>query len=220
MSARATKSASVRPVRRTTPLIAVLALALLMAAGCGSSAAKTGTPSATTTNATGFLGAAVLPPRPAQAIALRDADGHPVTLAGQRGRYVLVTFLYTHCPDVCPLIASNLNAALRALGPNRKNVRVLAVSVDPVGDTAAAVRAYEKRMHLVPQFRYLIGTRAELRKVWARWSVLSVERNAGVVDHVAYTALIDTTGKERVLYGSHVRAQHVIHDLRRLMQTA
>jgi protein SCO1/2 len=206
-------------VRRTT-LIAVLALTLLTAAGCGGSAAKTGTPAATTTNGAGFAGAAVLPPRPAQAISLHDADGRPVTLAGQRGRYVLVTFLYTHCPDVCPLIASNLNAALRALGPSRKNVRVLAVSVDPVGDTAHSVRAYEKRMHLVPQFRYLIGTRAELRKVWVRWSVLSVERNAGIVDHVAYTALIDTAGKERVLYGSHVRAQQVIHDLRRLMQTA
>jgi protein SCO1/2 len=207
-------------VRRTTPLHAVLALTLLAAGGCGGSAAKTGTPSATTTNASGFAGAAVLPPRPAQAISLHDADGRRVTLAGQRGRYVLVTFLYTHCPDVCPLIASNLNAALRALGPSRKNVRVLAVSVDPVGDTARAVRAYEKRMHLVPQFRYLIGTRVELRKVWVRWSVLSVERNAGIVDHVAYTALIDTAGKERVLYGSHVRAQQVIHDLRRLMQTA
>jgi protein SCO1/2 len=208
-------------VRRTVPLIAVLALLVLTAAGCGSSAAKTGGPSATTTtNASGFAGAAVLPARPAQAISLHDADGRPVTLTGQRGRYVLVTFLYTHCPDVCPLIAANLNAALRALGPSRKSVRVLAVSVDPVGDTARAVHAYEKRLHFVPQFRYLIGTRAQLRKVWARWSVLSVERNAGIVDHVAYTALIDTAGNERVLYGSHVRAQQVIHDLRRLMQTA
>jgi protein SCO1/2 len=207
-------------VRRIVPLTAVLALLLLTAAACGSSAAKVGAPSTTTTKPSGFAGAALVPPRPAQPIALHDADGRPVTLAGQRGRYVLVTFLYTHCPDVCPLIASNLNAALRALGPGRKNVRVLAVSVDPVGDTARTVRAYEKRLHLVPQFRYLIGTRAQLRKVWAGWSVLSVERKAGLVDHVAYTALIDTTGKERVLYGSHVRAQQVIHDLRRLMRTA
>ena len=93
-----------------------------------------------------FAGGRVSPPHEAPAISLRDASGAPVTLAGQRGRYVLVTFLYTHCPDVCPLIASNLNGAVRALGARGKNVRVLAISVDPKGDTPAAVRAYVKRM--------------------------------------------------------------------------
>jgi protein SCO1/2 len=197
----------------------VAALAALAAGGCGSStAAKIEAPTATTANASGFAGAAVRPPRPAKRIALHDPDGRAVTLAGQRGHYVLVTFLYTHCPDVCPLIASNLNAALRSLGPARRNVRVLAVSVDPAGDTAAAVRAYRVRMHLLPQFQYLIGTAAQLRRVWVAWDVLSVARQAGLVDHVAYTALIDPAGKERVLYDSHVQAQQVVHDLRRLMR--
>jgi protein SCO1 len=204
-------------VRRIVLLLAVL-LAVLPAAGCGGSATKVESPPATTTNASGFAGSAVLPPRRAEAISLHDANGKAVTLAAERGRYVLVTFLYTHCPDVCPLIASNLNAALRALGPSRRNVRVLAVSVDPVGDTAAAVRAYVKRRHLEPQFRYLIGSRAELRRVWAAWHVLSVQRKPDLVDHVAYTALIDPAGKERVLYDSQVHAQQVIHDLRRLMR--
>ena len=72
---------------------------------------------------------------------------------------MLVTFIYTHCPDVCPLITSNLNTVLRTLGP-KGNVEVLAVSVDPKGDTPAAVRAYEKSKHLEPSFHYLIGTRA------------------------------------------------------------
>jgi protein SCO1/2 len=207
-------------VRRTVPLVATLALALMPTAGCGGSVAKVEAPPAATTNATGFAGAAVLPPRPAQAISLHDADGRSVTLAGQRGRYVLVTFLYTHCPDVCPLIASNLNAALRALGPSRRSVRVLAVSVDPAHDTPAAVRAYAKRLRLEPQFRYLIGGRAELRRVWAAWHVLSVQRKPDLVDHVAYTALVDRTGKERVLYDSQVHAAQVVHDLRRLMRPA
>jgi len=91
---------------------------------------------------------------------------------------------------------------------------VLAVSVDPKGDTPAAVRAYAKRMHLVPQFRYLIGTRAELRRTWASWNVLSVQESAGLVDHIAYTALVDPAGKERVLYGAQVHAKDVLHDLR------
>ncbi len=137
-----------------------------------------------------------------------------MTLAAQRGRYVLVTFLYTHCPDVCPLIAQNLNAALRSLGPAASDVRVLAVSVDPKGDTPASVRAFARRLHLAPQFRYLIGSRPELRRAWAAWNVLSVRRSAELVDHVAYTALVDPSGKERVLYGGQVHAKDVLHDLR------
>jgi protein SCO1 len=204
-------------VRLTVPLALVLVLIALAASACGGSSPATIQGPPTTTNASGFAGAALQTPRPAEPISLHDANGRAVTLAGLRGRYVLVTFLYTHCPDVCPLIASNLNAALRALGPARSGVRVLAVSVDPVGDTAAAVQAYAMRMHLLPQFRYLIGSRAQLRRVWLAWHVLSVQRKPDLVDHVAYTALVDPTGKERVLYDSQVRAHDVVHDLRRLM---
>jgi protein SCO1/2 len=199
-----------------TALLAFLAaLAVALLAGCGGSASSE--PAAATAPPGRFRGAELTPPRTAPPIALHDARGAPVTLAGQRGRYVLVTFIYTHCPDVCPLITQNLNAALRQLGPRRERVRVLAVSVDPKGDTAAAVRAYERRMRLVPQFRYLIGSRAELRRVWKAWKVLAVSTKPDLVDHVAYTALVDTTGKERVLYDSSVKARQVLHDLRVLL---
>jgi protein SCO1 len=142
-----------------------------------------------------------------------------VTLAGQRGRFVLVTFLYGHCPDVCPLIAQNLNAALRRLGASRDRVRVLAVSVDPGGDTPAAVRAYARARGLLPQFRYLIGTPAALHATWAAWGVLSVRKDPELVDHVAYTALVDPSGRQRVLYDAQVKAAQVLHDLRLLMRS-
>jgi protein SCO1 len=196
--------------------LALLLGAVAVVAGCGSSAARVDAPPAAKRL---YAGGQVNPPHAAPAISLHDASGKPVTLAAQRGRYVLVTFLYTHCPDVCPLIASNLNSAVRALGSKRDDVRVLAVSVDPKGDTAAAVRAYAKRMHLVPEFRYLIGSAASLRRAWAAWHVLSVKQSPGVVDHIAYTALVDPDGKERVLYGSDVHARDVVHDLRILMRT-
>jgi protein SCO1/2 len=172
----------------------------------------------TTAQKSRFAGGELTPPHPAPPIALHDANGNRVTLAAQRGRYVLVTFIYTHCPDVCPLITQNLNAALRVIGPSaRQKVRVLAVSVDPKGDTAQAVRAYTREKHLLPQFRYLIGSPPELRRVWKAWHVLAVESKPDLVDHVAYTALIDTNGMERVLYDSSVHATQVVHDLRVLM---
>jgi protein SCO1/2 len=196
-------------------VLSLLLLAVVLA-GCGASKATEMTTASTPESR--FAGGELTPPKTAPPIALHDADGTPVTLAAQRGRYVLVTFIYTHCPDVCPLITQNLNAALRAIGPEkRKQVRVLAVSVDPAGDTPKAVEAYAREKHLFPQFEYLIGTRAELRRVWKKWHVLAVDTKPDLVDHVAYTALIDTNGKERVLYGSSVHATQVVHDLRILM---
>ncbi len=201
---------------RVTRLISLALLTALLTA-CGADQAPTSRVVAPPPPAKRFAGGELKPPRAAPPISLHDAAGRPVTLAAQRGRFVLVTFLYIHCPDVCPLIAQNLNSALRQLGPARKHVRVLAVSVDPKGDTAAAVRRYTVQRGLLPQFRYLIGTRAQLERTWAAWHVLSVRRNPELVDHVAYTALIDRTGRQRVLYDSQVKARQVLHDLRVLM---
>jgi protein SCO1/2 len=188
-------------------------LSVLLLAGCGNDAPRLvdAPPPVKGT----FAGSALTTPRAAPPLSLKDASGRRFTLGERRGRYTLVTFLYTHCPDVCPLIASNLNTVLRTLGPTSK-VDVLAVSVDPKGDTAAAVRAYAKRMHLEPGFHYLIGRRAELRRVWAAWHVLSVSRGPALVDHISYTALVDRTGRERVLYDAQVNARQVLHDLRLL----
>jgi protein SCO1/2 len=192
----------------------LLALAVL-AAGCGEA------PDRDAANAerreSRFAGAELTVAKRAPDFALRDQDGALVRLSAQRGRYVIVTFLYTHCPDVCPLIATNLNTALRSLGPRRGRVRVLAVSVDPKGDTPAAVRAYARRLRLLPQFRYLIGTKSGLTPVWRAYGVFAVAADHELVDHVASTVLVDREGRRRVLYGAHVKAADVQKDLRTLM---
>jgi protein SCO1 len=193
------------------PLLLALALVLVTASACGAQRPKivSAPPQAQRT----FEGTEISPLHTAAPLALRDAAGRRFTLRGQRGRNVLVTFLYTHCPDVCPLIASSLNTVLRGAG-KRGNVEVLAVSVDPKGDTAKAVRAYARRMRLDPRFHYLIGSRAELRRAWTAWHVVSVDRAPNLVDHIAYTALVDREGNERVVYDAQVSAEHVLHDLR------
>ena len=195
---------------RRLALLAIVAAA----AGCGGTAAPELTVKAAKPST--YAGNPVTPQRRAPGIALHDAWGRPVSLAAQRGRWVLVTFLYVHCPDVCPLIAQNLNGALRQLGPKRDRVRVLAVSVDPKGDTARAVKRYVAERGLLPQFRYLIGSKAQLTPIWAAWHVLAVSQKPGVVDHVAYTILVDPTGKQRLLYDAQVKARQVLHDLRLL----
>jgi protein SCO1/2 len=164
-----------------------------------------------------FRGSPVVKPEVVPDFTLQDARGQAVSLSDERGKLVLITFIYTNCPDVCPLITSNLNDALRQLGPQAKGVSVLAVSVDPEGDTPKAVKAYEKLHHLVPEFRYLIGSRKELEAVWKKYNVTAVAEDPELVDHVAYTLLIDRSGKGRVLYDSQVKSAQVVHDVRLLL---
>jgi protein SCO1/2 len=194
------------------------AVSIAVASGCGGSGSTPPVQHAQTTADSQFAGVAAPDQSEAPDFTLRDQDGRSVRLADLHGKYVLLTFLYVHCPDVCPLIATNLNTALRTIGPERRDVRVLAVSVDPKGDTPKAVRAYIRQRGLLPQFRYLLGTPKQLRDVWARYNVTAVARSPEVVDHVAYVVLIDREGRRRVIYDTQVRARQVAHDLRVLMK--
>ena len=129
---------------------------------------------------------------------------------------MLVTFLYTHCPDVCPLIASHLNDALRQLGPRATAVRVVAVSTDPKGDTHASVRRFVKTHRLVSQFRYLTGTKAQLYPIWKAWSVAAFPGPGATVNHSSYVMLVDRKGRQRIFYDSTVTGAQIVHDLRLL----
>lgn len=186
--------------------LALLLLLTAALAGCGSQPGSSPP----------RLAGTALDSAPAPELALRDQDGELVRLSALRGKTVLVTFLYTHCPDVCPLIATNLGLTLRRLGPAAAGVRALAVSVDPKGDTPAAVRRFVAAHRLPPQFRYLHGTRAELAPVWRAFHIAAQPTPEGVVNHSAYTVLIDRDGKERVLYDAQVKVAAVLHDLRAL----
>ena len=96
-------------------------------------------------------------------------------------------------------------------------MRVLAISVDPKGDTAKAVDRYAAEHRLLPQFRYLVGTRAQLAPVWRGFHI-SVSASPEEVSHSAYELLVDPKGRGRVLYDAQVTAAQVVHDLRVLMQ--
>ena len=199
---------------RRAPLVLAALLVGLALAGCGGTSG--GTP-ALTVGGSSFAGAELTPPRPTPDFTLRDQSGAEVSMAAQRGKIVLLTFLYTHCPDVCPLITQNLNQGLQMLGPARNDVRVLAVSVDPEGDTPGSVRRFAKAHHLLPQFHYLRGSRTELTKIWKDYGVAAVASDPELVDHTAYTMLIDRSGKGRVIYDSKVGAKAVVHDVRLLL---
>src|SRR5579885_2079246 len=84
--------------------------------------------------------------------ALDDADGRRVTLASLRGKVVVLNFIYTSCPDVCPL-HSELFARLQkdiATGHMARRVAFVSVSVDPARDTPARMKQYGPQHGLDP----------------------------------------------------------------------
>ena len=205
-------------MRRAPLALALLAALAASACGGGGGHEHGAAASVTVTGGSGhFAGGELDPPRPTPDFTLTDQAGQKVSLADQRGKLVLLTFLYTNCPDVCPLITQNLNEALQMLGTERDDVRVLAVSVDPEGDTPKSVDEYAKAHHLLPEFHYLIGSRDELTKVWKAYDVAAVASDPELVDHTAYTMLVDQSGEGRVIYDSQVKAKDVVHDVRALL---
>lgn len=175
-------------------------------AGCGSSSHE---------QAPRFAAPTVLPDaRPAPDIALHDQDGRAVRLSDLRGRAVLLTFIYVHCPDVCPLIVGNMHAALARLGKDASRVHVVAVSVDPRGDTPRAVRAFVRAHGMIGRMTYLLGTRAQLAPVWRAYGVaVSGNAEGREVSHGAFVYGIDAHGRRRVFFPRDVTPAVLAHDV-------
>jgi protein SCO1/2 len=166
----------------------------------------------------GFYGTLTLPARQAPPIELRNYMGQPVNLASYRGKAVLVTFLYANCPTVCPLIASNLRVALNMLGRRDSQVQVIAVSVDPRGDTPANVARFVREHGMLGRMQYLIGSAAELAPTWAAWHVGS-SREVGQPDLVAHSALvygISASGRLTTIYPATFEPSEIAHDVPKL----
>jgi protein SCO1 len=146
--------------------------------------------------------------------ALQDQNGHEIRMSRLRGKIVLLTFLFTRCRDVCPMVAAALSDAVRSLGPERGQVRVVAVSVDPDGDTPAAVRAYVRQHRLPPQFEWLIGSRTALAPIWQNYNIEVEPQNIDKIVHAAPVYLLDRSGVPRVLFAPPQNVVDIEHDLR------
>ncbi len=169
-----------------------------------------------------FDAAAVLTPaKPAPPLALHNYLGQPVNIDSYRGKVVLVTFLYTNCPDICPLITSNLRVALNLMGPaTDSKVQVIAVSVDPRGDTPKAVAAFLARHGMTGRMQYLIGSGKELAPVWKAWGVGS-ERDLQQPQFINHTGLvygITASGKRLTLYSASFQPSEIAHDVPKLAE--
>jgi protein SCO1/2 len=206
-------------MRRTVAGLVLLA-GLGALAGCGGSSSSTPSGVAQNSTSVDYAGATANPSKPAPPLKLKDSLGQPVNIADYRGKAVLVTFIYAHCPDICPRIVSNLRAAQQELGPEAKKLQIIAVSVDPQGDTPKTVKAFLGDRQMTGRMKYLIGSRPQLEQVWHEWNIVSKSdpsrKDPDAVEHSALIYGISGSGKITTLYPANFKPEQIVHDVPRL----
>jgi len=138
-------------------------------------------------------------PPPGGDFTLTSVHG-PVSLHDFRGKWVLLYFGYTYCPDICPTNLGNLSVAWRQLPPEQqKQVQILFVSVDPKRDTPERLQQYVD--YFGANIIGLTGSKTVIDEITQRYGVVyrmvPVKDSAMgyLVDHSAFTYLIDPQGR-------------------------
>jgi protein SCO1 len=152
--------------------------------------------------------------------ALKTAAGRPVTEASFRGKWLLVYFGYTACPDACPTALSAMAAALIALGPLAANVQPLFITVDPKRDTPAVLENYVKTFD--PRIIGLYGTAEQTGAVAKAFRVYYQVRQLGngeyAIDHSAFVYVVDPDSRVVELLTGNLSGSAMAKALRDLMK--
>lgn len=147
---------------------------------------------------------------------LTDQNGDPFHFSAARGKIILVTFIFTACPDVCPLLTAKFAAIQRALASQHVNdYLLLTITTDPERDGAAVLKDYAARFKAdLRHWSFLTGSRGALAQVWKIFRVNVTKTRSGNVNHTALTTLIGRRGNRRVdYYGDAWRDEVVLEDI-------
>jgi protein SCO1 len=178
-----------------------------------------GTVVAVALNHAAGLSAAPLLPQIGGHFALSTADGRRVTDQSFRGKWLLVYFGYTSCPDVCPTTLSSMALALEKLGPLADKIQPVFITVDPERDTAKLVGEYVKDFDA--RFVGLVGSPQQIAdtahdfRVYYR--VRQLGNNEYVVDHSSFIYVLDPNGRFVRLLTGDMPGHQLADELRKLM---
>ena len=129
---------------------------------------------------------------------LVDQFGQTVTRADYRGKYMLVFFGYSNCPDECPLTLQKMALAMQALGPLAQHVAPIFITIDPAHDTPAVLKNY------LLKFGHgligLTGSKARIASVAHEYDVAFDPNEAeasgsSMINHSTYIYLMGRDGK-------------------------
>jgi protein SCO1/2 len=158
---------------------------------------------------------------PAPEFSLTSQDGKNVSMAGLRGKVVVVAFIYASCADVCPLLTAKMAGLQEPLGSDfGRNVVFVSITVDPERDTPAVLARYARQHHAhLSAWSFLTGPRAEIEGVALRYGVVVRKTADGSVDHNLLTSIVDRRGILRVQYlGTRFDPDEFLTDLRSVLR--
>lgn len=153
---------------------------------------------------------------------LTNQRGEPFEVKSLRGKIVLLAFVYTTCPDVCPLVTISMSSVQRALtDQERKSVYLLSVTTDPEVDKPGVLKSYAERHNVdFTNWSLLTGDSQQLAFVWNAFGIKVLGKARGLVSHTSLTALMDKGGTVRFTYdGAAPDAKVILEDLRGLLSS-
>jgi protein SCO1 len=130
---------------------------------------------------------------------LQDGDGREVTSRDFRGKYMLIYFGYSFCPDVCPTTLNEIADAVDRLGPQAGRVQPIFITVDPKRDTPSVVKQYAAAFS--PRLVGLTGSPEQIAQVAKQFRVYFAEHRTGpglgdyTMDHSSIIYLMGPDGK-------------------------
>jgi protein SCO1/2 len=150
---------------------------------------------------------------------LVDQNGKPFTDADLKGKWHLVFFGYTHCPDVCPTTLNELSLAIDRLGAKRDQVGIVMITVDPERDTPETLKSYIASFDA--PITALSGTQeqvAEAAKAYRVYSAKRPTRDGNYdMDHSAVIYVMDPEGRFTATFTPDTGADTVAERLRKLL---
>lgn len=162
------------------------------------------------------------PPLQTDLFTLSTLDGRVVTDQNYRGKWLLIYFGYTFCPDACPTTLSSLGVALDALGPLAEKVQPLFITIDPVRDKTPVMTEYLKAFD--PRIIGLRGAPEQIEDAVKRFHVhrrLQRLANGGyTIDHSGFIYVVNPEGAlaEKLLPGGELPARQIAEELRKLVK--
>jgi protein SCO1 len=155
---------------------------------------------------------------PAPDFSLKDQDGKAVSVSALRGHVLAITFLDSHCKQLCPLTGDQLGQAQRSLG-SHANLSLLVVSVAPSTDTPASERAFADAHHWTSAWYWLTGTSDQLAVVWKAYSI-AVQDTPDNILHSTVVYLVDKAGFQRAGWAAGLQPDQFVRDVRLLQAEA
>ena len=154
---------------------------------------------------------------PIQDFSLADQEGRPFRFQSLEGKVVLVGFIYTTCPDVCPLITASMRMVQEGLRPKeRQSAFLLSITTDPEIDTPEVLKSYAGRYKVdASNWAFVTGDQKSLERAWKIFGVKVARKARGLVSHTTLTALADQKGVMRfAYYGAAPDHKRILQDMR------